>query len=64
MLHAESPKNRGDVGFLTKFDPSTIDIAVDLNAEDSASRSDAHDLIFLSLLRIDFDRCFGSYFRV
>jgi len=64
MLHAESHENRGDIGFLTKFDPSTIDIAVDLNAEDSACRADAHVLIFLSLFRIDFDRRFGSCFRV
>jgi hypothetical protein len=64
MLLAESPDNRGDIGFLTKFDPSTIDIAVDLNAEDSACRADTPDHIFLSEFRVDFARCFGSYFRV
>jgi len=45
MLHVESSEDRGDLGFLTETDPGTV--AVDIDAEQLACRTEVRDFIFL-----------------
>jgi len=68
ILHIESFENCGDQGLLAKTDhgagAGTVFLAVDFDAQELACRAEIGDLVFFREPSLDFDRSFGSVFRV
>jgi len=70
ILHIESFENHGDDGLLAKTDAGagagagTVFLTVDCDAEELACRSEIRDLVFFRKPGLDFNRSFGSVFRV
>ena len=62
MLYVKSFENRGDKGLLAKADAMLV--VVDLNAEELTCRAEVRNLVLLREPGLNFDRSFGSVFRV
>jgi len=68
ILHIESFENFADEGILAKTDggagASTVLLAVHFNVEELACQAEICDAVFFQEPGLDFDRSFGSVFRV